>query len=192
MTDINEIPAGAGIAGKGTRIALVVAASTNNVIGKNNHLVWNLPNDLKFFKNTTWGFPVIMGRKTFEEVNKPLPGRTNIVVTRRPEWKADGTIAATDLQDAVIKAGQTNAKQIFIIGGGEIYRQSMSLADTIYITRVHAVLDGDAFFPVIDEKEWELVSSQDFPVDEKHAYAYSFQVWNKKQSDDNLAPVPSP
>ncbi|MEO5888864.1 MAG: dihydrofolate reductase [Ferruginibacter sp.] len=161
-------------------IALVVAASTNNVIGKNNHLVWNLPNDLKFFKNTTWGFPVIMGRKTFEEVNKPLPGRINIVITRNPDWKADGTIIVPDLQAAIQKARDTNAKQIFITGGGEIYKQSMAIADTIYITRVHAVLEGDAFFPVIDENEWELVSNEDFPVDEKHAYAYSFQVFKKK------------
>src|SRR3982751_6162367 len=102
-----------------TDIALVVAASTNNVIGKNNHLVWNLPNDLKFFKNTTWGFPVIMGRKTFEEVNKPLPGRINIVITRNPDWKAAGVIIVPDLEAAIQKARDTNAKQIFITGGGE-------------------------------------------------------------------------
>ncbi|MEP7144582.1 MAG: dihydrofolate reductase [Ferruginibacter sp.] len=165
----------------GKAIALVVAASTNNVIGKNNQLVWHLPNDLKFFKNTTWGFPVIMGRKTFEAVNKPMPGRTNIVISRQPGWKADGATTASDLEDAVQKACETNAKQIFIIGGGEIYKQSMYIADTIFITRVQAVLDGDAFFPVIDESEWKLISNEDFPVDKKHAYAYSFQVWKKKQ-----------
>src|SRR5215218_4994833 len=92
---------------KSLDIAMVVAASTNNVIGKNNHLVWNLPNDLKFFKNTTWGFPVIMGRKTFEEVNQPLPGRTNIVITRQGEWHADGAIRAADLQEAIQKARET-------------------------------------------------------------------------------------
>ncbi|MCW3090429.1 MAG: dihydrofolate reductase [Ferruginibacter sp.] len=161
-------------------LALIVAASTNNVIGKDNHLVWNLPNDLKFFKNTTWGFPVIMGRKTFEEVNKPLPGRINIVITRNPGWKAEGTITAANLDDAIQKARDTNAKQIFIIGGGEIFKQSMDIADTIYITRVHAILEGDAFFPEIDEGKWELVSNEDFQVDDKHAYAYSFQTWKKK------------
>lgn len=161
-------------------VSLVVAASTNNAIGKNNQLLWHLPNDLKFFKNTTWGFPVIMGRKTFAAVNKPLPGRTNIVITRKPDWKAEGAITALGLEDAIQKAGETNAKQIFIIGGGEIYKQSMPIADTIYLTRVHAVLDGDIFFPAIGESEWELVSNDDFPVDEKHAHAYSFQVWKKK------------
>ena len=160
-------------------IAMVVAASTNNVIGKNNQLVWHLPNDLKFFKNTTWGFPVIMGRKTFEEVNKPLPGRINIVITRQSDWNVAGAVKAADLQDAIIKARETNSKKIFIIGGGEIYRQSMSVAGTIYITRVHGEFEGDTFFPEINEQEWKLVSNEDFPVDDKHAYAYSFQVWTK-------------
>lgn len=160
-------------------IAMVVAASTNNVIGKNNQLVWHLPNDLKFFKNTTWGFPVIMGRKTFEEVNKPLPGRINIVITRQADWNVAGAVKAADLQDAISKARETNSKKIFIIGGGEIYRQSMSVAGTIYITRVHGEFDGDTFFPEINKQEWKLVSNEDFPVDDKHASAYSFQVWTK-------------
>lgn len=180
MNDINDIEATKNPPLGGGGAALIVAASTNNAIGKDNKLLWHLPNDLKFFKNTTWGFPVIMGRKTFEAVNKPLPGRINIVITRKDDWKAEGVINATDLDDAIVKAAATNANQIFIIGGGEIYKQSMDIADTIYMTRVHAVLDGDTFFPVIDEQEWELVSNEDFPADEKHAYAYSFQVWKKK------------
>lgn len=164
----------------GVAIALVVAASTNNAIGKNNQLLWHLPNDLKFFKNITWGFPVIMGRKSFEAVSKPLPGRTNIVITRNRDWKADGVITALDMKDAIEKAVETNARQIFIIGGGKIYEQAMPIADTIYLTRVHTIIDGDTFFPVIDEGEWELVSNDDFSADEKHVYAYSFQVWKKK------------
>jgi len=172
------LPLGGKLAG--SQLALVVAASTNNAIGKNNQLLWHLPNDLKFFKNITWGFPVIMGRKTFEAVNKPLPGRTNIVITRKPGWKADGVITALDLNDAIKKADETNARQIFIIGGGEIYTQSMLMANIIYLTRVHAVLDADTFFPEIDENQWVLVSNDDFPPDEKHAYAYSFQIWEKK------------
>ena len=161
-------------------LALLVAASTNNVIGKNNHLVWNLPNDLKYFKNLTWGFPVIMGRKTFEEVNRPLPGRINVVVTRTPGWKGEGAIAAPDIETAIEKASESNALQIFVIGGGQIYKQAMPIADKIYITRVHAVFDGDAYFPEINEAEWELVSNRDFENDEKHAYAYSFQVWKRR------------
>lgn len=161
-------------------ISLVVAAAENNAIGKNNQLLWHLPNDLKFFKNTTWGMPVIMGRITYESVNKPLPGRFNIVITRQTGWKADGVVVATDLQGALKNAEETNCKEIFIIGGGEIYKQSIEIADKIYITRVHATLYGDTFFPVIDESKWQLTSNQDFAADEKHKYAYSFQTWERK------------
>lgn len=161
-------------------ISLIVAAAKNNAIGKNNQLLWHLPNDLKFFKNTTWGMPVIMGRKTFEAVNKPLPGRFNIIITRQKDWKAEGVIVAADLQDAIKKAAATNSKEIFIIGGGEIYKQGIEIADKIYLTRVHAELNGDTFFPVIDESKWQLNSSQDFAADDKHAFAYSFQTWVKK------------
>ena len=161
-------------------ISLVVAASTNNAIGKDNQLLWHLPNDLKFFKNTTWGMVVVMGRKTFEAVNKPLPGRINIVITRQAGWSAEGVVTATDLNDALKKAAETNCKEIFVIGGGEIYKQSMAICNKIYITRVHATLDGDTFFPVIDESNWALASNEDFEADAKHAYGYSFQVWVKK------------
>jgi len=160
-------------------ISLIVAASTNNAIGKNNKLLWNLPNDLKFFKNTTWGMPVIMGRKTYESMDKPLPGRYNYVITRQDGWTAEGVTVAKDIKDALQKATSTNCKEIFIIGGGEIFKQSMELADKIYMTRVHANLDGDVFFPEIDENKWKLISNTDFPVDEKHAFAYSFQTWTK-------------
>lgn len=161
-------------------ISLIVAASTNNAIGKNNQLLWHLPKDLKFFKNCTWGSVVIMGRKTFESVNKPLPGRLNIVVTTNAGWKAPDTLVASGLQEAIDLATSENFKEIFIIGGGEIYKQAMSLADKIYITRVHAVLEGDVFFPYIEEANWELASKEDFKADEKHAYDFSFEVWNKK------------
>jgi dihydrofolate reductase len=160
-------------------IALIVAASTNNAIGLNNALLWHLPNDLKFFKNTTWGFPVIMGRKTFEAVNKTLPGRVNIVITRNQDWSAPNVEVAHDIFDAITKAKLENTQPIFIIGGGEVYRQSMPIADRIYITRVHANLLGDAYFPEIDPAHWKLVAEENFPADEKHAYAYAFQTWDK-------------
>ena len=162
-------------------ITLVVAAAENNAIGKNNQLLWHLPNDLKFFKNTTWGMPVIMGRKTFESVNKPLPGRINIVITRQPEWAAEGVIVAKDIGDAIKKAEATNCKEIFVIGGGEIYWQSIGIADRIYLTRVHKDFpDADAYFPDIEEDQWKLISNEDFDFDAKHAYNYSFQIWEKK------------
>jgi dihydrofolate reductase len=140
-------------------------------------LLWHLPNDLKFFKNTTWGMPVIMGRKTYESFNKLLPGRFNIVITRQADWKAEGAIAATDLKDALKKAAETNCNEIFVIGGGEIYKQSFEMADKIYLTRVHTEIDGDTFFLALDENKWQLMANQDFAADEKHAFAYSFQTW---------------
>jgi len=161
-------------------IALVVAASENNAIGKNNQLLWHLPNDLKFFKNTTWAGVVIMGRKTFESVNKPLPGRLNIVVTSNKNWHYDTVKTATSLEQAIEIAKAENFKEIFIIGGAQIYQQSMPIADTIYITRVHTIFDGDAYFQVIKPEEWKLVDRTDFSKDDKHAYDYSFEKWQRQ------------
>lgn len=161
------------------RIAHVVAAADNNGIGKDGRLLWHLPNDLKFFKNTTWGMPVIMGRKTFESVGKPLPGRINIVVTKQKNWSAEGVVVASSLEDAMEKARQTDCLEWFIIGGGEIYRQSMDRADRIYMTRVHASLDASVFYPEIDLSKWKLIRFEDFDSDEKHAYPYTFETWEK-------------
>lgn len=167
-------------------ISLVVAASDNDAIGKDNHLLWRLPNDARFFKNVTWAMPVIMGRKTFESLGKPLEGRTNIVITRQAQWQAAGAEAVPDLTAALKAAANTDAREAYVIGGGEIYRQSMELAQRIYITRVHAIFgDADTFFPHIDPLKWELRSQLDFNADEKHAYAYGFQVWEKKQAGDH-------
>lgn len=164
-------------------ISLIVAASTNNAIGKNGQLLWHLPKDLKFFKNTTWGMPVVMGRKTFEAVSKPLPGRINIVITTQAGWGADDVLVTKDINDALQKAAETNCKEIFIIGGGDIYKQTMDMADRIYMTRVHAELEGDTYFPEIDRNKWELKNNIDFTPDEKHAYPFSIQTWEKKVVD---------
>ena len=160
-------------------ISLLVAASENDVIGKDGQLLWHLPNDLKYFKNLTWGMVVIMGRKTFESVNKPLPGRLNIVVTSNRDWKMDGVVTKNTIDEAIQYARDEHFKELFIIGGGEIYRQTMNIADRIYMTRVHATLDGDTYFPAIDPN-FKLASSQPFEADEKHAWPYTFEVWNKK------------
>jgi dihydrofolate reductase len=157
-------------------ISLIVAVSTNNAIGKNNQLLWHLPNDLKFFKNTTWGGVVIMGRKTFESVGKPLPGRLNIVITSNPNWHVDEVIAAKNLETAIEKAKEAHYKEIFIIGGGEIYQQSIALANRIYLTRVHTQIEGDTFFPAMD-LSWEMISKNDFVADEKNIYDHTFEIW---------------
>jgi dihydrofolate reductase len=164
-------------------ISLVVAASTNNAIGKDNQLLWHLPNDMKFFKNTTWAMPVIMGRKTFESMgNKPLNGRMNIVITRQKDWRASGAISADSLTTAIASAAREDYKECFVIGGGEIFRDAMPLADMIYLTRVDADLAGDVFFPEIDKTAFQLVHEQDFQPDARHAYAYHFQRWQRNKA----------
>jgi len=164
-------------------INLVVAASENNVIGKNNKLLWHLPNDMAFFKNVTWGMPVIMGRKTLDSLGKPLKGRTNIVITRNKEdlqnrFGSDISVA-TSLHEAVQLAGDTDAKECFVIGGGEIYALALPVAHTLYLTRVHTRLEGDSFFPEFSGQSWELRNSTPFPADEKHAFPYTFEIWNR-------------
>jgi dihydrofolate reductase len=163
-------------------ISLVVAASENNIIGKDNKLLWHLPNDLKFFKNTTWAMPVIMGRKTFDSMGKPLTGRTNIVITRQRSWKNEGVRVVQNMDQAITEAAHADAKEVFVIGGGEIFKQTMPRAHKIYLTRVHATLEGDTFFPEVNKNEWKLVSNLDFNADDKHAFAFAFQIWERKRS----------
>ena len=160
-------------------ISLIVAASTNNAIGKNNQLPWHLPNDMKFFKNTTWAMPVLMGRKTFESLGKPLQGRLNILITRQEDWKPAGTVIVHSLAEALTAAQDADYKEAFVIGGGEIFKEAMPVANKIYLTRVDADVEGDVFFPVINTQDWQLVSEQSFLPDEKHAYAYHFQLWER-------------
>src|ERR1700754_36180 len=127
-------------------ISLIVAASSNNVIGKDNKLLWHLPNDMKFFKNTTWGMPVVMGRKTFDALaGEPLPGRFNFVITRSKDWDPHNpkVKVVSHLETGLRLAAESDCKEVFVIGGGQIYTASMPLADKIYISRVHTVVEGD-------------------------------------------------
>ena len=162
--------------------SFVVAAAENDAIGKDNSMLWHLPNDLKFFKNITWAMPLLMGRKTFEALgSKPLNGRANIILTRRKDYKPEGAVVVNNIKDAVFFAKQNDYKEIMVIGGGEIYKELLPKATKIYLTRVHASFpEADAFFPSIDEKKWTRTSKQDFPADDKHAYPYSFEVWERK------------
>lgn len=160
------------------KVNILVAASENHAIGLNGQLLWHLPNDLKYFKGLTWGMPVIMGRKTFESVNKPLPGRFNIVLTNQRGWIHENVQVAHDMQQALHLAADTDSLEVFIIGGGELYRQMLPVAQRLYMTRVHTQLNGDTFFPEIDPQKWKLKSSQTLQADEKHAYDYTFEVWD--------------
>jgi dihydrofolate reductase len=162
-------------------IVLIVAAAENNAIGKGNQMPWHLPNDFKFFKNTTWGMPVVMGRKTFESMGKPLAGRTNIVITRQLDWNPEGVVVVHSLPEALQAAEKLSVKKVFIVGGGDLYRQTLPLADTVFLTRVHTHIDGDTFFPELSEADWQLDWEISFPADAKHAFAYQFQEWTRKK-----------
>lgn len=160
------------------KLALIVAAAENDVIGQANTLPWRLSADLKRFKALTLGKAVIMGRKTFDSIGKPLPGRTNIVITRQPGLRIAGCLIATSLQDALTQAQTAlpDCAEVMVIGGAEIYRQALPLAQRVYLTRVHATVPGDAFFPALPTDAWRLLEEERHAADEQHAHAFSFQV----------------
>lgn len=165
-------------------VSIIVAASENNVIGKDNAIPWHLPDDLKFFRKKTEGHPVIMGRKNFASIvaalGKPLPNRQNIVITRDTGFTADGCEIVYSIEEAISLASHGPTEEIFIIGGGEIYKQAMQIADCIYLTRVHAEVDGDVLFPEIDPDEWEVIEMVEHSADEKHEYAFTFLTYQRR------------
>jgi dihydrofolate reductase len=152
-------------------VSIIVAIAENHAIGKNNQLLWHMPNDLKHFKDVTSGRTIIMGRKTFDSVGKPLPRRRNIVVTRQ-DITIPGCEVVKSIEDGIALC--KGEDEVFIGGGAEIYRQAMHLTDRIYLTIIHKSFDADTFFPEIDKNEWKDVSREDFQPDEKNPLAYSF------------------
>lgn len=161
-------------------VSLLVAAAENNVIGKDNQLPWHLPNDLSYFKNQTWAMPILMGRKTFESIGKALPGRKNIVITRQYGWSHEGVSVVHSIEEAIEKAEDFGVREIFIIGGAEIFKSVFAKADRIYLTRIHHNFDGDVYFPEVREGGWQLVRERSCAPDQKNVYAHSFQVWERK------------
>ena len=160
------------------KVSLIVAVSENGVIGKDNDLIWHLPNDMKFFKETTMGHHVIMGRKNFESIPhkyRPLPDRTNIVITRQSEYKAEGCIVVDSVEAALEIAKNNGDIEPFIIGGGQIYRIALeeNLVDKIYLTKVHHSFEGDTFFPELSS-DWKETNKTEIKADEKHKYNYDF------------------
>jgi dihydrofolate reductase len=164
-------------------ISLIVAVAENGVIGGNNMLVWHLPADMKFFKDTTMGHCVISGRKNYESIPekfRPLPNRTNIVITRQENYHAPGAIVVNSLEKALEEAKKTGDDEIFIIGGAEIFKQSMRYADRIYLTRIHHSFEGDVFFSEPDPQIWKETSRKQGHTDEKNKYEHDFIVLEKK------------
>jgi dihydrofolate reductase len=164
-------------------LSCVVAAAENGIIGAGNQLPWHLPDDLKRFKALTMGKPILMGRKTYESIGRPLPGRTNIIITRRAGFAIEGCTVVTSLADAVAAAGR--AEELAVIGGAEVYAQTLPFVSRIHLTRVHAQPAGDVRFPALMPHEWRERIVETHPADERHAYAFSFVELER------VGPVPS-
>lgn len=158
---------------------MIAAAAENKALGKDNQLIWHLPNDFKRFKSLTTGHHIIMGRKTFESFPKPLPNRTHVIITRQSDYQAEGCIVVDSIEKAIEKCPEN--EESFIIGGGEIYRLAMPYSDKIELTVVHHVFDADAFFPEINPDDWQLIHTDFQTKDEKHLYDYSFETYVRKQ-----------
>lgn len=167
------------------KLSLIVATAQQNVIGVDNQLPWHLPQDLKYFKSVTLGKPIIMGRKTFESIGKPLPGRTNIVITRQQNWSFSGVLVAQTIEEAVVIAEQFRNEQqqlseeVMVIGGAEIYRYTLPFADRVYVTRIDIKVDGDAYFPALPESEWQLVS--EIPGESSASLPHKFLIYERKK-----------
>lgn len=160
-------------------ISIIVAITENNIIGRQNGLPWHLPADLKYFREKTTGHHIVMGRKTFESIGggRPLPNRTSIIITNQNDYKAEGCLIAHSMEEAISLA--KNETELFIIGGRQIYEQSLPIADLMYITRIHKTIEGDTFFPEFSSDQWKLKESNFRAADEKNNYDMSFQVFEK-------------
>ena len=161
------------------RISLVVAAARNSVIGRGSEIPWRLPDDQRFFRKLTTGHVIVMGRKTFDSIGKPLPKRTNLVVSRGDLSAIDGIHGFRCLADAESWARDAKTDEFFVIGGESIYREAMERADRIYLTRVEAEPEGDVFFPEIDESVWRCIRREGHPADERHAHDFTFETWER-------------
>jgi dihydrofolate reductase len=171
-------PAARGILLNAPGITLIVAVADSGVIGRDNALPWHLPDDLKRFKRLTLGKPIVMGRKTFESIGKPLPGRQNIVLTREANYQRDGIVVVHGVDDALRAAvGQA---EITVIGGAELFNLFLPLASRVHLTRVHADIAGDVKWPALDQRQWQVVESERHDADERHAHAMTFEVWEKR------------
>lgn len=162
------------------KISIIVAATENNVIGKDNDLVCKLPDDMKFFKNKTTGHHILMGRKNYLSFNRPLPNRTNLILSRDPKFNVNNTHCFTDIDDAINFAENNNEEELMVIGGGNIYRQLLPLTDIIYLTRIHTEVEGDTYFPILDDKEWELVHENFHDKDDRHEYPFTYMTYTRK------------
>jgi dihydrofolate reductase len=160
-------------------VSLIVAVADNGVIGRDNALPWHLPEDLKRFKRITMGKPIVMGRKTFESIGKPLPGRQNIVVTRDANYRREGVTVVHSVEAAVAAAGI--ADEVMVIGGADLFRLFLPRAQRVHLTRVHGDIVGDVYWPPLDASRWYRTAAEEHPSDVRHAHAMTFELWEKRQ-----------
>ena len=180
MSDGNKLAGGKAfspLTAHRSRLSIIVAMAKNRVIGAAGRIPWHLPNELQLFKRVTMGHHIIMGRKTYESIGRLLPGRTTVIVTRQPDYRVPGAVVAHSLDAAVAACGAD--EEIFVIGGGELYREVLSRADRIYLTTVDAEPAGDTFMPEMNAADWRESSGESFGADDRHPHAYRFSVYDR-------------
>ncbi|ENC6435368.1 type 3 dihydrofolate reductase [Aeromonas veronii] len=161
------------------KISMIAAMAHDRVIGKDNQMPWHLPADLAHFKRVTLGKPVLMGRKTFESIGRPLPGRRNLVISRNPDYQAEGIEVVGSVEAALALLAGSSVEELMVIGGGHLYAEMLPSADCLYLTRIDLAVEGDTRFPAFDDGQWQRVDCESHPADEKNPHPYSFEIWQR-------------
>ncbi|MCO5342440.1 type 3 dihydrofolate reductase [Aeromonas veronii] len=162
------------------KISMIAAMAHDRVIGKDNQMPWHLPADLAHFKRVTLGKPVLMGRKTFESIGRPLPGRRNLVISRNPGYQAEGIEVVSSVEAALALLAGSSVEELMVIGGGHLYAEMLPSADCLYLTRIDLAVEGDTRFPAFDDGQWQRVDCESHPADEKNPHPYSFETWQRR------------
>lgn len=162
------------------KISMIAAMAHDRVIGKDNQMPWHLPADLAHFKRVTLGKPVLMGRKTFESIGRPLPGRRNLVISRNPDYQAECIEVVSSVEAALALLAGSSVEELMVIGGGHLYAEMLPSADCLYLTRIDLVVEGDTRFPAFDDGHWQRIECESHPADEKNPHPYSFETWQRR------------
>ncbi|MGC5428080.1 type 3 dihydrofolate reductase [Aeromonas veronii bv. sobria] len=162
------------------KISMIAAMAHDRVIGKDNQMPWHLPADLAHFKRVTLGKPVLMGRKTFESIGRPLPGRRNLVISRNPDYQAEGIEVVGSVEAALALLASSEVEELMVIGGGHLYAEMLPSADCLYLTRIDLAVEGDTRFPAFDDGQWQRIECESHPADEKNPHPYSFETWLRR------------
>ncbi|HDO1383050.1 TPA: type 3 dihydrofolate reductase [Aeromonas veronii] len=162
------------------KISMIAAMAHDRVIGKDNQMPWHLPADLAHFKRVTLGKPVLMGRKTFESIGRPLPGRRNLVISRNPGYQAEGIEVVRSVEAALALLAGSSVEELMVIGGGHLYAEMLPSADCLYLTQIDLAVEGDTRFPAFDDGQWQRIECESHPADEKNPHPYSFETWQRR------------